>query len=84
MTMQTTNQTDQTITETDVQPKSNKPNWVVKAPIIRGQQSRLEQIGVAWNRKDGGIGLRPTGKQLIDGDIYLYPITDADETGGAA
>ncbi len=79
MTNQIPTQTAQAVPETNVPAQSNKPDWVVKGPVQRGEQSRLEQIGVAWNRKDSGIGLRLTGTQLIGGDIYLYPITDADE-----
>ena len=55
--------------QTDSTAKDNQPDWVVKSP--RG--SRLQHIGVAWNREDGGIGIRLSGKQLVDEDIYLYP-----------
>ncbi len=79
MTTQIPTQTTQAVPETSVPVQSNKPDWVVKGPVIRGQQSRLEQIGVAWNRQDDGIGLRLTGTQIIDGDIYLYPITATNE-----
>jgi len=65
------NQTKQTETEND-----NKPDWVVKAPRGQARNSRLERIGVAWNRDDTGLCVRLVGTQLIDGDIYLYPIVD--------
>lgn len=51
----------------------NRPDWVVKAPRGYGKQARLERIGAAWNREDGGIGIRLAGKQLVEDDIYLYP-----------
>ena len=50
-----------------------KPDWIAKAPKSRGRNSRLERIGAAWNREDGGICIRLIGKQVVDGDIYLYP-----------
>lgn len=61
-----------------------KPDWVVKTPRSTGRNSRLERVGVAWNREDGGICARLVGKQVIDGDLYLYPITgEAADEGGA-
>ena len=51
------------------------PDWVVKAP----KGSRLERIGVAWDREDGGICMRLAGKQIIDEDIYIYPMIDNAE-----
>ncbi len=53
--------------------ENNRPDWVVKIPRGAGRQSRLERIGVAWNRDDGGIGVRLSGTQIVDEDIYLYP-----------
>lgn len=52
---------------------ANQPDWIVKAPRGQGRNSYLERIGAAWSREDGGIGIRLTGKQLIEDDIYLYP-----------
>ena len=49
------------------------PDWVVKAPKISGQNPGLERIGVAWDRADGGICVRLTGRQIVSGDLYIYP-----------
>ena len=52
---------------------TNQPDWIVKGPRGYGRNSYLERIGAAWNRDDGGIGIRLTGKQVIEDHIYLYP-----------
>jgi len=53
--------------------QTNSPDWIVKAARGHYKNSYLERVGAAWNRDDGGIGVRLHGKQLVDGDIYLYP-----------
>ena len=62
-------------TNTPAEPtaNTNRPDWIVKAPRGQGRNSFLERIGGAWNREDGGIGIRLAGKQIIEDDIYLYP-----------
>lgn len=50
-----------------------RPHWIAKAPKTIGRTQRLERIGVAWNRDDGGICLRLYGTQVIGEDVYLYP-----------
>tara|TARA_R110002167_G_scaffold186979_9_gene388128 strand:+ start:891 stop:1121 length:231 start_codon:yes stop_codon:yes gene_type:complete len=54
----------------------NQPDWVAKSPRGNGRNQRLERIGVAWNRDDGGICLRLAGTQIVNEDIYLYPLSD--------
>ena len=54
----------------------NQPDWVAKSPRGIGRNQRLERIGVAWNRDDGGLCLRLVGTQIVDEDIYLYPMSD--------
>jgi len=67
-----TNETKTYQTETQ-----NAPDWVVKAPKGYGRNSKLERIGVAWNRdKDEGICIRIAGTQIIADDIYLVPSAD--------
>lgn len=68
--MTTENVTDDNQTETA---SDNKPDWIAKSPRGYGRNQRLERVGVAWNREDGGIGVRLVGKQIVEGDIYLYP-----------
>ncbi|WP_424830900.1 hypothetical protein [Ruegeria sp.] len=53
----------------------NAPDWVVKTPKGFGQKAKLERIGVAWNRaNDGGICIRTVGTQIIENDVYLFPV----------
>ena len=52
----------------------NQPDWVAKSPRGQGRNQRLERIGVAWNRDDGGVCLRLVGTQIVNEDIYLYPL----------
>lgn len=52
---------------------TNQPDWIAKASKGYGKKQRLERVGVAWNREDGGIGIRLAGTQIIEDDIYLYP-----------
>ena len=69
--------TTNTNAQTEGQPKTgNRPDWIAKTPKGQGRNSYLERIGVAWNRDDGGIGIRLVGTQLVTDDIYLYPNTD--------
>ncbi len=70
--MTTTNTTSQDV-RTD---NGNQPDWVAKSPRGSGRNQRLERIGVAWNRDDGGICLRLVGTQIITEDVYLYPLGD--------
>ena len=65
-----TDQIENTMNETE---QGNKPDWIAKTPKGLREGQRLERVGVAWNREDGGIGLRLAGKQVIENDIYLYP-----------
>lgn len=70
--MTTQNETSQDTTAK----KGAKPDWVVKTPPYKGNGKKLERIGAAWNREDGGICIRLTGTQVISRDVYLYPAED--------
>lgn len=59
---------------------SNQPDWVVKTPKGIGRKQRLERIGAAWDREDGGICLRLIGTQIVNEDLYLFPIENAPST----
>lgn len=74
--MTTENVTENNQTETV---HGNKPDWIAKSPRGFGRNQRLERVGVAWNREDGGIGIRLVGKQIVEGDIYLYPNTTQED-----
>ena len=71
--------TTTTQTRTATRENGHRPDWIAKTARGYGRNSQLERIGVAWNREDGGIGLRLVGTQVVDGDIYLYP--NEAETG---
>jgi len=64
--------TDQ-IETTETTEQTNHPDWIAKTPKASDTSQGLERIGVAWNREDGGIGVRFAGTQVIDNDVYLYP-----------
>ncbi|MBO6655893.1 MAG: hypothetical protein JJ934_03315 [Pseudomonadales bacterium] len=74
MSSETQNQTETPNFETE---EGNKPEWIGKQyRIIRvenGLKTRKERIAVGWNRPDGSIALRFSGKQIVENDIYLYP-----------
>ena len=57
---------------------TNQPDWIAKVSKGYGKKHRLERVGVAWNREDGGIGIRLAGTQIIEDDIYLYPNQDSN------
>ena len=66
--------------------KGAKPDWIVKTPPINGTGKKLERIGAAWNREDGGICIRLTGTQVISRDVYLSRLkttANPDPAGGA-
>jgi len=65
-----TDQNEQSMNETE---SGNKPDWIAKTPKGLRENQRLERVGVAWNREDGGIGIRLVGTQIVENDIYLYP-----------
>ncbi|MEM9360765.1 MAG: hypothetical protein AAGB04_31710 [Pseudomonadota bacterium] len=55
------------------QPKaSNVPDWYVLSPRQIGRKERLERIGAAWKKDDGGICIRLSGTQIVSDDLYLY------------
>ena len=49
------------------------PDWIAKSPKLIGRKERLERVGAAWNREDGGLCLRLHGTQIVSEDVYLYP-----------
>jgi hypothetical protein len=58
----------------------NRPDYVaVCYPMIRlsnGWRRRKAVIGAAWKNDKGAICFRPSGKQVIEDDIYLFPAND--------
>ena len=68
--------TAKTKTNDTTRESHKKPDWVAKSPRGNGEKSRLERVGAGWSREDGGICVRLIGKQVIDNDLYLYPISE--------
>jgi hypothetical protein len=64
-----------TQTTTSTREPSSRPHWIAKVPRQFGRKERLERVGVAWNREDGGICLRLHGTQIVSEHVYLYPST---------
>jgi hypothetical protein len=86
MTTTTQNTTPATTTESAAAPvkadKAKTPDWIVKTPKGYGRKQRLERIGAAWTREDGGICMRLYGTQVIEGDVYLFPLSEAEPAEG--
>ena len=59
------------------QSENNQPDYIAKqyrvVPVEEGYKTRAESIGAAW-KTDKGIMLRLSGQQVIDNDLYLFPI----------
>lgn len=51
---------------------TNSPDWIVLSPRQIGRKEKLERIGAAWNKEDGGICIRLCGTQIVSDDLYLY------------
>ena len=75
----TTENTPNETTTTD-NGESNRPDYIAKQyRVVRiedGWRTRKERIGVAWKADNNAIVFRPSGAQVIEGDIYFYPIED--------
>jgi hypothetical protein len=82
-TMSTTSTTNTAPAQTPAKSdKPKTPDWIVKTPKGYGRKERLERIGAAWNREDGGICIRVYGTQVISADIYLFPLSEAEPAEG--
>jgi hypothetical protein len=63
----TTKKTDKT---------SNKPTHTVRIKDWNSEQDNYLNIGVAWQKDNGTITVKLSGKLLIDDAIFLNPIKD--------
>ena len=61
----------------------NKPTHVARKRIGHGKTAGFETLGVAWERPNGSLYLKPYGTQIIDGGFYVFRIDD-DQTDDAA
>ncbi len=73
-----TTETTQNETTTADNVESNRPDYVAKQyRVVRiedGWRTRKERIGVAWKAENNAVVFRPSGAQIIEGDIYFYPL----------
>lgn len=57
--------------------ENNQPDYIAKQyRVVRvedGWKTRKERVGAAWKGANGDICFRPAGKQIFEGDVYLYP-----------
>ncbi|GJM04762.1 MAG: hypothetical protein DHS20C09_07530 [marine bacterium B5-7] len=67
------NETKSNTTENE----NNQPDYTAKQyRVIRvedGWKSRAETIGAVW-KTEKGLMFRPSGKQIIENDMYFFPI----------
>ena len=64
-------------------PERNGPDYIaMQYREIRtqdGWKTRKERIGAAFRKEFGAICFRPAGQQIIEGDIYLFPVENGPE-----
>lgn len=53
--------------------KNSKPTHTLRKKVGYGKQTVFETIGVAWEREEGGLYIKPYGTQIIDGGFYAFP-----------
>ena len=58
-----------------------RPSHIVRKKIGRGKYADFETLGVAWDRGDGSLYIKPYGTQIIEGGFYVFP-TSADQESG--
>jgi hypothetical protein len=54
---------------------------IVRKKTGRGKRTDFETLGVAWDRGDGSLYIKPYGTQIIEGGFYVFPVA-ADQEGG--
>ena len=61
----------------------NGPDYIAmqyrQVRVDDGWKTRKERIGAAFNNANGSICFRPSGQQLIESDIYLFPTDNNPE-----
>ncbi|MCB9957166.1 MAG: hypothetical protein H6843_00980 [Rhodospirillaceae bacterium] len=66
-------------TQTNENTGNNKPTHIARKRLGRGKNAGFETLGVAWERQDGSLYVKPYGTQIIEGGFYVFRINDADE-----
>lgn len=77
------NHQDQAQGNQHLQGEKHNPDYIaMQYRVLRtesGWKPKKERIGAAFNNANGSICFRPTGRQLIENDIYLFPANDESE-----
>ena len=64
------------MTSQHTEKSSNRPTHSVRIKDWNSEQDRYLDIGVAWQKDNGTIIVKLSGKQLIDDAIFINPIKD--------
>ena len=75
-----TEHTHNTETTAPARSESNRPTHIVRKKVGRGKNADFETLGVAWDRGDGSLYIKPYGTQIIEGGFYVFP-TPEQESG---
>lgn len=76
MTHQANNQTNNTANNGNA-----RPSHIVRKKVGRGKNTDFETLGVAWDRGDGSLYIKPYGTQIIEGGFYVFPAASDQESG---
>jgi hypothetical protein len=58
-----------------------RPSHIVRKKTGHGKKADFETLGVAWDRGDGSLYIKPYGTQIIEGGFYVFPVSADQETG---
>ena len=61
--------------------QSQKPTHRVSTKNETVGKTQWENIGVVWQREDGGMYIKLYGKQVVDQGLYVFPI-DGEKSEG--
>jgi hypothetical protein len=61
--------------------QNSRPTHIVRKKVGHGKRTDFETLGVAWDRGDGSLYIKPYGTQIIEGGFYVFPVS-ADQEGG--
>ena len=57
---------------------NNRPTHIVRKKVGHGKNAEFETLGVAWDRGDGSLYIKPYGTQIIEGGFYVFPTQDQE------
>ena len=63
--------------------EKNHPDYIAKQyRVVRiedGWRTRKERIGVVFKNANGSLTFRPSGAQIIEGDVHFFPAQDRND-----